>query len=129
MVRGRRQKALPWVANFATNLCRENGGMFRAFLGAKIPWILFLTARLSDNRGHPFWQKDFFGQKTGRLMKKAASDVDMLSGALSALRIPSRCRLGLWKAKRQTFHGETANLFGKAQRVAREVCGCTRGHL
>jgi hypothetical protein len=48
---------------FATNLCRENGGMFRAFLGAKIPWILFLTARLSDNRGHPFWQKDFFGQK------------------------------------------------------------------
>jgi hypothetical protein len=48
---------------FATNLCRENGGMFRALLGAKIPSMLVLTARLSDNHGHPFWQRDFFGQK------------------------------------------------------------------
>jgi hypothetical protein len=37
--------------------------MFRAFLGAKIPWMLFLAAWLSDNHGHPFWQRGFFGQK------------------------------------------------------------------
>jgi hypothetical protein len=62
-----RRRALPERCavghKFAINLCRENGGMFRAFLGAKIPRMLFLAARLSDNRGHPFWQRGFFGQK------------------------------------------------------------------
>jgi hypothetical protein len=61
MVRGRRQKALPWVANFATNLCRENGGTLLTCLGVKNFCTLLLAASLSDNLGKPFGKVTVLG--------------------------------------------------------------------
>src|SRR6266446_908650 len=107
MARGRCQKALPWVAQFATKLCRENRGTLLTCLGVKNLCTLLLAARLSDNPGKPFWQSDFFGGRQAAQWRR--------HGILWTL-----C-LGLWSAPSSramchflAFCGKAANLPGKA---------------
>src|SRR3989442_527984 len=61
MARGRCRKALPWVAPFATHLCRENGDPLLPYVGVKNRCTLLLTASLSDNLGKPFGKVTVLG--------------------------------------------------------------------
>src|SRR5438309_5508536 len=74
MARGRCRKALPWVAPFATHLCRENGDPLLPYVGVKNRCTLLLTASLSDNLGKPFGKG------------KAASSPCLRPGSTLALR-------------------------------------------
>src|SRR5262249_15268406 len=103
MARGRCRKTLPWVAQFATNLCRENGDTLLPNAGVKNLCPVLLTASLSDNLGKPFGKVTVLGDD------RTHDGVDMVflrtfrQGLWSAPRSRSLCRLCLCEAKRPTF--------------------------
>src|SRR5215470_3828568 len=123
MARGRRQKALPWVANFATNLCHENEGILLTCLGTKNVCTLLLAARVCDNLGKPFGKVTVLGDDRPHGWSRPGILWTFRQGLWNAPSSRSLGRLCLCEAKRQTFLAKRPTFVAKHTTSGPLTCG------